>query len=154
MRRGAEAAGGVPPNCPGVPEQPFVIIDDGRPVAVPAQVDGVEVRLPDGAVLAALGWEFKAEGLCRGDVCVPLRRGASRDPFGLDLADIAEMLCRPLALDVEEGAAYLGAPVEERCLALASLEAPDFTLPDLGGRLHTLRDQRGRKVMLVAYASW
>lgn len=135
-------------------EARFVIIDDGRPVAVPAQVNGGQVRLPDGAVQASLGWELKAEGLCRGDVCVPLRQGVSRDPRGLNLADIAEMLCRPLALDVEEGAAYLGEPVEERCLALASLEAPDFTLPDLDGRRHSLRDQRGRKVMLVAYASW
>ena len=137
-----------------MPEQPFLIIDDGRPVKVTAAVGDGSARLSASILRDALGWELRPEGLCRGDVCVPLRQGASRDPLGLDLADIAEMLCRPLALDVEEGAAYLGAPVEERCLALASLEAPDFTLRDLGGRPHTLRDQRGRKVMLVAYASW
>ena len=119
-----------------------------------AAVRDGNARLSPGVLRDALGWELRPEGLCRGDVCVPLRQGVSLDPRGLDLADIAEMLCRPLAPDVEEGAAYLGAPVEERCLALASLEAPDFTLPDLKGRLHSLRDQRGRKVMLVAYASW
>jgi len=41
-----------------------------------------------------------------------------------------------------------------RARALASLEAPDFTLPDLDGRLHTLSNHRGKKVLLVAYASW
>jgi peroxiredoxin len=37
---------------------------------------------------------------------------------------------------------------------LASLDAPDFTLPDLDGHLHSLAGHRGKKVLLVAYASW
>jgi peroxiredoxin len=37
---------------------------------------------------------------------------------------------------------------------MATLEAPDFTLPDLAGRMHTLSDHRGKKVLLIAYASW
>ncbi len=135
-------------------EKPFVIIDDGRPVTVPATVNDSVVRLPAESLRVALGWELKPEGLCRGDVCVPLPPGASADHPGIDLAGLAEVLCRPLALDIVEGATYLGAPVEERCNTLASLEAPDFTLPDLDGRLHSLRDHRGRKVLLVAYASW
>ena len=31
---------------------------------------------------------------------------------------------------------------------------PDFELPDLSGTLHRLSDHRGRKVLLIAYASW
>ena len=41
-----------------------------------------------------------------------------------------------------------------RAERLLSLEAPDFTLPDLDGRPHTLAEHRGQKVFLVAYASW
>ncbi len=37
---------------------------------------------------------------------------------------------------------------------LDSLDAPDFTLPDLDGRGWSLRDFRGRKVFLLAWASW
>jgi hypothetical protein len=132
----------------------FVVIDDGRPVAVTAHVDADGVRLPAESVRAALGWEVRPQGVCRGDVCVPLPGAADLDARGIELARLAEGLCRPLALDAAEGAAALAAPVEERRRALASLEAPDFTLPDLDGRPHRLRDQRGRKVMLVAYASW
>lgn len=131
-----------------------MIIDDGRPIEVTAAVGEGSARLSVGVLRDALGWELKPEGLCRGDACVPLQPGSSRDPNGLDLTDIAEALCRPLVLDLEESAAYLGPPVEERCRTLDSLQAPDFTLPDLAGRLHSLHDQRGRKVMLVAYASW
>lgn len=61
---------------------------------------------------------------------------------------------RPVAIDRDERAAYLGVSAADRAGALSSLEAPDFTLPDLDGRSHTLSAYRGKKVLLVAYASW
>ena len=61
---------------------------------------------------------------------------------------------RPVAVDHEERVAYLGVAAATRSAALASLEAPDFALPDLAGRRYTLAEQRGRKVLLVAWASW
>lgn len=117
-------------------------------------IDGDRVRLPARALPDAVGWELKPEGLCRGDTCVPLQRRDSIEVEGIDLADLAAALHRPLALDVEEAAAYLGASAQERGDALAMLVAPDFSLPDLERRLHTLSDQRGKKVLLVVYASW
>ena len=73
---------------------------------------------------------------------------------GAAAAKRAEAAGRPVALDVDERAAYLGISAAERAKSLASLEAPDFTLPDLDGRMHSLSQQRGKKVLLVAYASW
>ena len=73
---------------------------------------------------------------------------------GAALAKQAEAAGRPIAVDLDEHAAYLGISAAERAKALASLEAPDFTLPDLDGRPHSLSAQRGKKVLLVAYASW
>lgn len=73
---------------------------------------------------------------------------------GMELVEQAETEGRPVAVDQEERAAYLGVTAEARAAALASLEAPDFRLPDLEGRLHSLSEHRGQKVLLVAYASW
>ena len=73
---------------------------------------------------------------------------------GLECLKQAEAAGRPVALDLEEHAAYLGVPASERARRLSALEAPDFTLPDLQGKLHALSAQRGKKVLLVAYASW
>src|SRR5262249_43311389 len=70
------------------------------------------------------------------------------------LAALAARLGRPLAIDVQERAAYLRVSARARAEQLRSLEAPDFALPDLGGRLHPLGEPRGKKVFLVAYASW
>lgn len=136
-------------------ETRFTIIDDGRPADVPARVRGDQVHLSPQALERALGWTLKPEGLCRANVCVPLRARASVEtPEGVDLGGVAAALGRPLAMDVEARAAYLGVGAHERAQHLGSLEAPDFSLPDLEGRPHSLREQRGKKVLLVAYASW
>jgi hypothetical protein len=66
------------------------------------------------------------------------------EPEGIELAKRAETAGRPVAINRDERACYLGVSAAERAKALASLEAPDFTLPDLDGQLHTLS----------AYASW
>lgn len=133
----------------------FVLIDETRPVTVEARVVGDAVRLGREEVATALGWDVTSQGLCRGDRCIPIPPGTLlvRDG-GIDLATLAALLDRPLALDIEERAAALGAAAGERAARLASLEAPDFTLPDLDGHPHTLSAYRGRKVLLVAWASW
>jgi hypothetical protein len=136
-------------------EATFTIIDEGRPAAVPARPSDGGVRLSRGALERALGWTLMPEGLCRGSLCVPVRAAAALETAdGVDLAAVAAALGRPLALDVEERAAYLGVGAHERARSLAALEAPDFTLPDLAGRPHSLAEHRGEKVLLVAYASW
>jgi hypothetical protein len=73
---------------------------------------------------------------------------------GAELLKRAEAEGRPVAFDPDERAAYLGVTARARAEALASLEAPDFAFPDLDGRLHSLSEHRGKKVLLVAYASW
>jgi hypothetical protein len=131
------------------------LLDDGRAVATEATFEGDAVRLAPAALHAALGWEVRPEGLCRGAVCLPADRHRGLvTPDGVDVGALAALLDRPLAGDRDEGVLCLGASAAERGARLASLEAPDFTLPDLDGRPHTLSAHRGRKVLLLAYASW
>jgi hypothetical protein len=138
-----------------MPSVPFTVLDETRATPVVATIDGGSVRLPVAALESALGWTVKPEGLCRGAACVPTRtRPDLVTADGVDLAGVAALLDRPLALDVEAAAAALGAAAHERAARLASLDAPDFTLADLDGRLHSLSEWRGKKVLLVAYASW
>jgi len=133
----------------------FTLIDEIRSHTVDAVVRGDAVRVPPGAVARALGWELKPQGLCRDETCIPVReRDALVDGDGIDLATLARLLERPLAVDVGERVAVLGAAAGTRAARLTSLEAPDFTLPDLDGHEHSLADQRGRKVLLIAWASW
>ncbi len=135
--------------------QAFTLIDGTEAQSVQASVEDGHVTLSPKAVEDALGWQLKPEGLCRGSVCIPVRdRSQLERAGGIDLQALAAALGRPLALDMEERAAALGTPAADRAQSMASLEAPDFTLPDLEGRMHSLSEHRGKKVLLIAYASW
>ena len=133
----------------------LTLLDEDSPLQVRAVVDAGGVRLSPDVVQRSLGWRLEAAGLCRGDTCVPVRpeHGLLRDD-GVDLRALASLLARPLAIDVDERIVCLGASAAERGHRLRSLDAPEFTLPDLGGHPHSLSEQRGRKVLLLAWASW
>jgi hypothetical protein len=119
------------------------VVDNGRLLLDPD-------RLPD-----ALGWQLKPEGLCRDGVCVPVRdRSTLTVGTRLDLEAVAGALGRPAVVDADAGVAAIALPAEERRRALDGLQAPQFTLPDLDGRAHTLEEWRGRKKLLVAFATW
>ena len=70
----------------------------------------------------------------------------------LDVRVLAERLGMPLAHDAAHGLWCLGPETGGR--ALASAQAPDLALPDLAGHEFRLSSLRGRKVLLVAWASW
>ncbi len=133
----------------------FTLIEDGRTHELTVDVAAGRARMPAALLHGALGYELKPEGLCKGDACFPVRdRAVLVAGDALDLEELARLTGRPLALDLEERAAALGTAAEDRTAALRGLEAPDFTLPDFSGRTHTLSAYRGKKVLLVAYASW
>ncbi len=134
--------------------EPMIILDDGAVRESAFVVDDGVVRLPATDLAAALGWTLEEQGLCRGDVCIPVRDEKLATDAGVSLTAVAAALDRPLAIDPTERAAYLGVSSRDRSAALTGLVAPDFALPDLHGRRHSLTDHRGSKVLLVAWASW
>jgi hypothetical protein len=134
---------------------PFAFLEEGRVTTGDAWLAEATVWVLPNTLREAYGWELKPEGLCRGDVCIPIGGQPNLVAEGrVNLNAFAAAMDRPLVVDALERAAYLGVSAQERADALRSLEAPDFSLPDLEGKLHTLREQRGKKVLLVAYASW
>ena len=136
-------------------EREITLIDGERVTRVPAQIQGKRVRVAPADLERGFGWTLKPQGLCKGDVCITLReRRGLLDEAGVDLAVFAQTTGLPLAVDAGEGVAVLGESAAARGSKLASLEAPDFTLPDLTGQLHSLSQHRGKKVLLIAYASW
>ena len=133
----------------------FLLFDETRPLPLPVRMSGTQFRVAPGALRDALGWELKPQGLCKGEVCVPVKDqpGLVTDK-GIDLAGFAAALRRPLAIDVDERMACLGVAAADRAAQMTSLTAPDFRLPDWQGRQHSLSEYLGKKILLVAYASW
>ena len=105
----------------------------------------------------ATGWAMKPEGFCLGDVCVPVPSGNRShyvDGDRVNAAAFWRRLGKAVAHDASGEVWVLGSGASDRAASLQSLEAPDFALPDLAGATHTLSQQRGKKVLLVTWASW
>ena len=132
----------------------FTLLVDGAEHRVDLGVEGDALMVAPDDLAHATGWRLEPEGLCRGDVCVPLRAPLDTASGRVDLHAVADALRRPLAVDLDTACAAMAASSFERGEPLAGGRAPDFTLPDLDGRRHSLSEQRGRKVLLLAYASW
>jgi hypothetical protein len=110
----------------------------------------------DAAGLAhATGWQLKPEGLCRGEVCIPVRDRAALERNGsLDVAEFARLTGQVLVADPQRDVVALAHSGTRRSEALASLEAPNFTLPDIDGKPVSLSDFDRRKRLLLAWSSW
>ena len=98
------------------------------------------------------GWELKPEGACKDDVCVPLPALETGPDGTIDVRAFADYLGMPLARDDKHGLWALGPRAGGR--VLASEVAPEIVLDDFDGNAFDVASLRGRKVLLVAWASW
>jgi hypothetical protein len=129
-----------------------ILYDDRTTGGLPAVVAGEQLWLAKDDLATATGWKLEPEGLCRGDACVRTDPAWLDAESRVDLAAFAGYLGQPA---IREGDTWaFGEPVNEVRDQLLSLQAPDFTLPDLDGRLHSLSDFRGKKVFLFSWGSY
>lgn len=131
------------------------VVVDGAVHPLPGTVAGDDLIVDAAALTDATGWHLRAEGLCRGDVCIPRFSldGLERDG-GLDLAVFARALGRPLAAEPAVALAVLAESPDDQAAAIAGGQAPPFVLPDLDGNPVALADFTGRKKLLLAWSSW
>lgn len=131
------------------------ILRDEGAVAVDGEFAGDRVLVDADALAEVTGWSLEPEGLCRGDVCVPTRsRPELRDGDRIDLVVAADLLGRPIAVDVETGTVALGASVESVAARLGDGGLGDLALRDAGGVEFSWPTVGRKKKLLVAWASW
>lgn len=131
-----------------------ILYDDRVTEGVNAEVDGEHLWLSPAELARATGWKLETEGLCRGDACVRADAGWVDAKGRMDLAAFARHMGQPVTREDTAGAWAFGESVKARRDALFSLMAPDFTLPDIDGTLHSLSDYRGKKVFLFSWGSY
>jgi hypothetical protein len=98
-------------------------------------------------------FELKPEGACRADVCIPVPSTMIRgDQF--DLTAFARRAGQSVVADPAARAWSFGEMPVVRGSFLESRIAPEVSVPDRTGRLVRLSQFRGKKVLLVTWASW
>ena len=103
----------------------------------------------------ATGWVLKPEGLCKGDICYPVRNvDELSDGVNIDLAVFAKLTNQSLVFDREYEVAALGELAPARAKSMSTLNAPDFRLPDVHGKQVSFSDFNRRKRLLLAWSSW
>lgn len=154
-----------------------IVYDDVATDLTAAREDSGQLWITTADLKRATRFEVKPQGVCRDELCFPLPKARQQEfihqevitridkdqshsrtsPGGtliwFNLTAFAALVHQPVAHDAALATWYFGLRSDQR-QGLSSLQAPDFTLPDIHGQAHSLSDFRGKKVFLVTWASW
>ena len=138
------------------------VLHEGRVTRIePTLADPNDLWVLPDALPRVNGFELKPEGACLDELCVPVLQDRDSELLVIrsgqkwfNVTELARKLQQPFAVDHDHRVWSLGAIPVTRTRFLRSAMAPDFELPDRGGRLARLSDFRGKKVLLVTWASW
>lgn len=149
-----------------------LVYDDVATEINPGQIEEASGQLwiSTGDLTRATRFEVKPQGVCRDELCFPLPKARQQEflrknnddaktsaktsaTTWFNLTAFAALVHQSVAHDAATATWYFGLRSDQQ-QRLASLRAPDFTLPDINGKMHSLSDFRGKKVFLVTWASW
>lgn len=137
-----------------------IVYDDVATDIGTAREDAGQLWITTADLKRATRFEVKPQGVCRDELCFPLPKARQQEFLHKDagqswfnLTAFAGLVHQPVAHDAALSTWYFGLRSDQR-QGLSSLQAPDFTLSDLHGKPHRLSDFRGKKVLLVTWASW
>lgn len=107
------------------------------------------------------GFVLKPEGACLDDICIPLRQDGDNELFvtrdgkkWINATALAKTMKQGYAADYEHGVwSFAEIPATQSSYLQASV-APDFEMKDRQGKTVRLSDFRGKKVLIVTWASW
>lgn len=128
-----------------------VLFEDHATPIAHARIDNGDLWIPAPDLPRAIGFELKPQGACREDLCIPVAKTLRKGSL-LNLSGFARKTGQAFVNDA--GVWSFGEIPAVSSRFLESRVAPDFALPDRNGRTVRLSDFRGKKVLIVTWASW
>jgi hypothetical protein len=143
-----------------IEQRATIVYDDAATDVNNAREESGQLWITTADLKRATRFEVKPQGVCRDELCFPLPKSRQQEFVHKDstanwfnLTAFAQLVHQPVSHDPALATWYFGLRSDQRQM-LSSLQAPDFTLPDLQGKQHSLSDFHGKKILLVTWASW
>src|SRR5258708_19131456 len=157
LASGSAAIAATTPTAIGATAAATVLYDD-HAIAVDKIRPDAKVR-PDAKELWVRAaelprinqFEVKPQGACRAGMCIPLSKDLKSGEW-FNLTGFARKVHQSYV--AESGAWSFGEIPLVRGDFYKTRVAPDFAVPDRKGRVVHLSDFRGKKVLVVTWASW
>ena len=153
---GAVSVAGPSSKADGPSSAATVIFEDRAVTLDPVRFDSrrpatLWIRKRD--LPAVNGFEVKPQGACRDDICVPIPKSMTQGAY-FDLTAFARKARQAVVADQASHVWSFGEIQALRGGFLNSRQAPDVVVPDRSGRVVRLSTFRGKKMLLVTWASW
>jgi hypothetical protein len=130
------------------------VLYDGRAVVLSrATADKDALWIQHADLPSINGFELKPQGACREEICIPIPRPMMRGAQ-FNLTAFAERIGQRVVADPAARVWSFGEIPVVRGAFLESRVAPEFSVPDRKGRAVRLSQFRGKKVLVVTWASW
>lgn len=145
-----------------LPANAATVIYAGNPVTVEKTLsDPTDLWVTPEDLTRVNGFVLKPEGACLDELCIPIRQDEDNDIVvtrdgqkWFNLTAFAKRLGQGYAYDADANVWSFAPIPEAQSGFLKSAVAPDFELKDRHGETVRLSDFRGKKVLIVTWASW
>ncbi len=152
-RRAFLVAAGVATLAPAAPKMATVLYG-GQSVALEkTELEGSELWVRKSDLPRINEFEVKPQGACRADLCIPISRELQRGQW-FNLTGFARKVREAVVADPGSRVWSFGEMPVLRGSFFSSRTAPDFAVPDRKGRVVHLSDFRGKKTLVLTWASW
>ena len=128
-----------------------VLYGDKSATLEKTRADGKDLWVRAGDLPRINEFELKPQGACRQDLCIPVPKNLKQGDY-FNLTGFARHIHQAFVTD--SGVWSFGEVPVLRGSFVNSRIAPDFAVPDRKNRLVHLNDFRGKKVLVVTWASW
>ncbi len=123
--------------------------------------DPVDLWVSPEDLTRVTGLVLKPEGACVADICIPVKQDADSNLFvkrlgkkWVNATALAAILGQSVVADHDTNVWSFGQVPAVRASSYDQGVAPDFALKDRQGNTVRLSDYRGKKVIIMTWASW
>jgi hypothetical protein len=151
-RRNFLLASGATAIASGATVNPATVLYGGRSVSLDKiQPDPKDLWVRKSDLPKINDFEVKPQGACREDLCIPIAKSFTHGEY-FNLTAFARKIGQTVVTDSQVWS--FGEIPVLRGSYTSSRIAPDFAVPDRKGKVVHLSDFRGKKVLVVTWASW